>query len=124
MDWLQRVRQDPNSLSKNSYALVDSRATSIGVTFFAEAKRLWTAERSIDTPATLSAMMVFGCACSLDGKETLAFQLFDEVRLKAARMDLFGVLHTDSIAQKFHQMTPEKVREHSHAAWGAYNWLR
>ena len=103
---------------------MDSEATSIGIAFFAEAERLWGAERSIDTPATLTAMMVLGHACNLDGREEFGLLLFAEVRLKAARMKLFGVPYGGARVQQFHQMSPEELRENSHAAWGAYNWLR
>lgn len=69
-------------------------------------------------------MMVFAYACTMSGKESLAFTLLREVRDMAFRLRMFGTPPSDQLVDDFRQLTVQNLRSMSHVAWGAYNWLR
>ena len=77
-----------------------------------------------DTPVTVASLMLFGLACTLSGREQLALGAFSKVRDLAKQMELFDVAHDLVDVGKIRRMTDDARRHTSHAAYGAYNWLR
>jgi len=59
----------------------------------------------------------------MGGKDNLASQLAAECRAMAVRMGLFGARPTDDLVMAFYELSPEKIKEFAHAAWGTYAWL-
>lgn len=93
------------------------------VAFTDEALKLWHAERSTDSTATLAALNCLSVATGWNGRNELGnHQLIADARAMATRMHLLDVPPTDPATAQFQHLNEDGIRDQAHVAWGSYGW--
>lgn len=109
---------------QQSYSCVDPRATAVSQAFFFESERQWIAGNMPDTATTVAALMLFGLACTLSGREQHVFASFSQARKGATRLQLVDVPYSCIDTKRLKRMSKHMEKHASYVAFGAYNWLR
>lgn len=103
--------------------MVDLRVTPFSTAFIEEAIKLWHAERSTDSTATLAALNCLSVAASWNGRNELGnHQLVADARAMATRMQLLDVPPTDATIDYLQDLDEDEMRDQAHVAWGSYSW--
>jgi|SRR5690242_12810274 len=91
--------------------------------FTDEALKLWHAERSTDSTATLAALNCLSAATGWNGMNELGnHQLVADARAMAIRMQLLDVAPMHVSVNAFDSLNEEEMRDRAHVAWGSYGW--
>ena len=80
---------------------MDTRALAMTKSFFAEARRLWQAERLHDSLMTVAAIQVLCIMMNGQCQDKECAAWLTEGRQMAERMKLFGAEHSPETAQHF-----------------------
>lgn len=85
--------------------------------------KLWSTERSADSPLTLAAILMFSLSCHTFSCGVSLADLLDDARCMAERLQLFGVSDETLLQARFSALTEDQKRATAHVAWGAYGWM-
>ncbi|KAH9907619.1 hypothetical protein F4778DRAFT_778057 [Xylariomycetidae sp. FL2044] len=106
-----------------SYTLIDVSSAPFAIDSFKEAEILCRAEESVESIATVAALMIFGHATVCHGKDTYGQRLLDIALRMSKRLGLFGIPADDPVVSSFCSRSMEGSTTASHTAWGAFNYL-
>ncbi|KAM0816674.1 hypothetical protein AB5N19_02476 [Seiridium cardinale] len=103
------------------YSAIEKEANEYAQQLSAEAVHLWTIEKNCDSILTMIGAQMLSLAYMGNGKDhdVLVYQI-ESVRM-GARLGLLGV-DEDTAAVKLAELSEEKLKAYSFAAWGVFNW--